>query len=78
MTEKLLTSALAAVILGVKTNTLDGWRVRGCGPKFIKLGHSRGAAVRYKQADIEAWLASQTATSTTDHQQRHRSEVQHG
>lgn len=77
-TEKLLTSAHAAEILGIKPNTLEIWRVHGRGPRFVKLGAGARSAVRYKQTDIEDWLASQTATSTTDHQQRQRAGGQHG
>lgn len=38
--------------LGVPELTLQQWRVRGSGPPFSKPG--RG--VRYRWADVEAWL----------------------
>lgn len=36
--------------------TLQRWRLSGEGPPYIKLGRS----VRYRRADVLAWLESQT------------------
>ncbi|TVR44925.1 MAG: DNA-binding protein [Planctomycetota bacterium] len=39
---------------GLNPKTPAVWRNRGQGPRFIRLGR----AVRYRLADIEAWLAN--------------------
>lgn len=52
-TEKLLTSEEVAQIVGVGTEQVKIWRSNGQGPKYLKLGHR---TVRYKRADVEAWL----------------------
>jgi excisionase family DNA binding protein len=41
--------------LGIPTNTIYQWRLRGLGPR----GHKIGRHVRYRRADVEAWLAEQ-------------------
>ena len=56
----LLTNEEAADLLGIKPNTLEIWRTKGKGPKFVKMG----AAVRYRLADLNAWMEERTfATS---------------
>lgn len=45
-----------AVRLGVSRSTLQSWRYEGRGPRFIKLGR----LVRYRNADINAYLKAQT------------------
>lgn len=40
--------------------SLQQWRLRRLGPPYIKCGHS----VRYRFADVEAWLASRTVVPT--------------
>jgi hypothetical protein len=47
---------------GIPVRTLQGWRVRGGGPEYIKCGRS----VRYRRDAFERWLDSHTRTSTSD------------
>jgi predicted DNA-binding transcriptional regulator AlpA len=54
--EKLLTPKELAERLGVKVNTLAGWRVGREGPIYIKVGR----LVRYRAGDIEAYLQERT------------------
>jgi predicted DNA-binding transcriptional regulator AlpA len=42
--------------LGISSVTSTKWRAKGAGPPFIKVGR----LVRYRRADVEAWLASRT------------------
>lgn len=49
----------AARYIGVAQSTLANWRVLGSGPPYVKM-----ARIWYRQADIDAWLARKTATST--------------
>jgi len=64
MTE-LMTEDQAAQRLAVSTRTLQGWRVRGGGPQYLKLGRGRGC-VRYKTEDLEAYLDDRVRRSTSD------------
>lgn len=65
---RLLSTREAAELLGVTVRCLEGWRACSSnGPRFIRL--STGAhcrAVRYRLADLEAWIAEREATSTSD------------
>jgi excisionase family DNA binding protein len=49
-----VTTRQAAKILALSTGTLEGWRARGAGPKWIRLG----TAIRYSRAELDAWLAA--------------------
>jgi predicted DNA-binding transcriptional regulator AlpA len=51
----------AAEILGLAEQTLRKLRMTGNGPPFVKLGR----AVRYRQADLDAWLSSHLVNSTS-------------
>lgn len=67
MKRKLHDTKSAAKHLGgednpLKENTLEIWRVQGRGPRWIKIGR----LVRYDEADLDAYLESQTRTSTSD------------
>lgn len=59
---KLLTTIETAGLLGLKPNTLENWRIRGVGPKFLKIG----SLVRYTEGDIEAYIVEQRRRSTSD------------
>lgn len=59
MTQRLLDTPHAAVYLGFETGTLENWRYQGVGPRFIKIKR----AVRYDQADLDAWIESVKAAS---------------
>jgi excisionase family DNA binding protein len=48
-----LTTKQAAKLLALSVGTLEGWRSRGDGPAFVKIG----TAIRYSRADLDAWLA---------------------
>jgi len=58
----LLSESQVAKLLNVSKKTLQTWRLRGCGPKFVKLNQ----AVRYKKADIEEWIRNKTVKSTSE------------
>lgn len=57
-----LSNREAADYLGLKAATLNKWRVFGDGPPFIKVGH----LVRYRKADLDAFLQSRLRRSTSD------------
>lgn len=52
--EPLLMEAQAAKLLNVSMRTLQAWRCRNMGPAFIRVGR----AIRYRRADLIAWLQS--------------------
>lgn len=60
-TRKLLKEANVAIWLNMSKRTLQGWRLRGVGPHYEKLGRS----VRYLPAAVEAWIAEQERSSTS-------------
>lgn len=63
MTTVLLTPDQAAARCGLARSTLAKQRLRGDGPRFVKIG----AAVRYPEAELTAWLEKQPRyTSTAD------------
>ena len=62
----LLSTDKAAAHLGLRPQTLRVWRVRGCGPPYVRLsGGPRGGRVVYRASDLDAWLAGRTFTSTS-------------
>lgn len=59
--QALLTDKEAAAYLNLSTSTLAVWRcTKRQDLPFIKLGR----AVRYRQADLDKWLESQTVGAT--------------
>ncbi len=52
----------AAERIGLAVKTLENMRTRGDGPKFMKLGR----AVRYRLADLDAWMAARVMSSTSE------------
>ncbi len=54
------TNQLAEQLLN-KSNTIEDWRIKGVGPRYIKIGR----LVRYRLEDVELWLEAQTRNSTS-------------
>lgn len=54
---QLLLADEVATLLRLKPKTLETWRYRGEGPPHVKVG----ALVRYRRADVNAWIAAQVA-----------------
>jgi excisionase family DNA binding protein len=57
----MLTQSECAELLRLSERTLERLRVSGLGPKFVRCGRS----IRYRVADLEAWIASRVVTSTS-------------
>jgi predicted DNA-binding transcriptional regulator AlpA len=51
-TDKLMDQGDVAVMLGISTKTLENWRWRKIGPRYIKLGR----LARYRMADVIAYI----------------------
>jgi len=58
-----LSTPQAATYTGLAAATLEGLRCRGGGPQFIRYGRK---AVRYRVADLDAWIAERTVASTSE------------
>ena len=68
---ELINEAHAGAILNVSPRTLQAWRVRGCGPKFRKLGRS----VRYRLEDVQAFVNENVHQSTSEKSYRDKTNV---
>jgi predicted DNA-binding transcriptional regulator AlpA len=63
----LLTQREAASVLRLSERTIEQMRCAGTGPRFVRINHS----VRYRQQDLDAYIASRVVSSTSE-------EAQHG
>ena len=60
--DRLLTEKEAAKVLRISVRTLQGWRVDGGGPKFLKIGRS----VRYRLSALRDYIYNAERRSTSD------------
>lgn len=58
--EALLDETEVSQILGVASQTLRIWRLRGKGPKFCKIGR----LAKYRPDELRRWIAASETTST--------------
>jgi predicted DNA-binding transcriptional regulator AlpA len=54
----------AAPFAGLSVSTLQKKRVSGDGPLYVKIGRS----VRYREEDLEAYVAARVVASTSEQQ----------
>jgi predicted DNA-binding transcriptional regulator AlpA len=66
--DALLFPAEAASLMALSARTLEGLRLRGGGPAFVRLRR----AVRYRRADIIDWIAKRRCLSTSSADQQAR------
>ena len=45
-----------AQILDISPATLKMWRIKGCGPRWIKMSDGRTGSVRYDKKDVLKWI----------------------
>ena len=60
---QLMDEKQAAALLNVSIKSLQAWRSRGGGPKFLKIGR---LLVRYRLEDLQAFVVSALRSSTSD------------
>jgi predicted DNA-binding transcriptional regulator AlpA len=60
--DPLLAPKTAALVLGLSVSWLAKARLRGDGPRFVKVGH----AVRYPQSYLRDYIRSRTRSSTSE------------
>jgi helix-turn-helix protein len=58
-----LTTPAAAAFINVSKRTLESWRARGIGPRYIALS---ARAVRYRVDDLRAFLDQRTVETGTN------------
>jgi excisionase family DNA binding protein len=58
---RLLTQSEAARVLRLSERTLERLRLQGGGPLYVKAGRS----VRYRETDLEAWIAARVVSNTS-------------
>jgi predicted DNA-binding transcriptional regulator AlpA len=61
--DRLINESDAATFLGFSIRALQGWRFKGGGPRFVKIG---GRAVRYRRRDLIGWSEANLRASTAD------------
>jgi predicted DNA-binding transcriptional regulator AlpA len=61
--DRLMDEREAAEFLGYSVRALQNWRVRGGGPKFVKVS---ARSVRYRRRDLIAWIDALTVSSTSE------------
>src|SRR4051794_910378 len=64
--ESYLTAAESAQYLRSSTSTLAKYRLRGIGPPYSRIGR----VIRYRRTDLDQWMASKLANSTSGMTQR--------
>ena len=64
--DQLISAEDAANILNISPSTLAKMRLSGASPRYVKLGRR----VAYRPSDLEAWVESQSYTSTAQYQER--------
>lgn len=58
--EKLWNTIKASDVLDVSEERMKAWRARGIGPRFIKLGPSLRAHIRYSPSAIREFIEENT------------------
>lgn len=62
--DRYIDEKLAAEFLGIAVKTLQGYRVKGGGPEFRKIG---AKTVRYKFSDLKIWAESRKKKNTSQY-----------
>lgn len=61
--DRMINEEEAAAFLGYTIRALQNWRVRGGGPKFIKVS---GRSIRYRRRDLIEWAEGLLVASTSE------------
>ncbi|MBL4601293.1 MAG: hypothetical protein JKY84_00965 [Emcibacteraceae bacterium] len=60
---QMVNEKVAAIYIGHSVRALQNWRIRGGGPKFIKVS---SRSVRYRRCDLNIWAESKLVSSTSE------------
>lgn len=58
----LLDEKAAAKLLGYSVRALQNWRLRGGGPKFVKVSNR---SIRYRKIELAQWIEERIRASTS-------------
>jgi len=61
--DRLIREPEAADYLGYSVRALQNWRLRGGGPRFVRVSRR---SIRYRRRDLNAWANGRMASSTAD------------
>ena len=61
--DRLLNEKEAAGFLGYSVRALQNWRLRGGGPRFVKVS---SRSIRYRRRDLLAWIEEHLRSSTSE------------
>ncbi len=61
----LITEQEAAKFLGYTVRALQNWRVRGGGPKFVRVS---SRSIRYRRRDLNTWIEERLCSNTSEFQ----------
>jgi predicted DNA-binding transcriptional regulator AlpA len=64
---RLLTPEVVAETTGLSVETLAQWRSQGKGPPYVKISRN---CVRYRQTDLDGWLAERIVRTHQDSSDR--------
>lgn len=62
--DKILIPDEVSQLLRVEVDTLYRWRLKGCGPAFVRMGRGRGR-IGYRKSDIDQYLMDSVRRSTS-------------
>ena len=60
---QLVDEQAAGAFLNLTTRTLQGWRYKGGGPRYIRVS---ARCIRYRRADLREWAEARLRSSTSD------------
>lgn len=60
--DKLIDEREAAKFVGYTIRALQNWRVRGGGPRFVKVS---SRSIRYRRRDLIAWIEERLRSNTS-------------
>lgn len=61
--DRLITEGEAADFLGYTVRALQNWRVRGGGPRFVRVS---ARSIRYRRRDLIGWSETRLVSSTSE------------
>jgi len=61
--DQLINEQVAAGFLSHSVRTLQGWRVRGGGPRYVRVS---GRSIRYRRRDLIAWAEQRIVNNTSE------------
>lgn len=61
--DQLICEKDAAEFLGYTKRALQNWRLRGGGPRFVKVS---ARSIRYRRRDLLEWIEARLRNSTSD------------